>query len=209
MALLEVCVDSLDGLDAALAGGAGRIELCSRLDVGGLSPTDELLAAAHARVAGAVPLFVMVRPRAGDFVYSTEELATLRAELEARRERADGFVFGVLTRAHAVDRDALAELVRAARPKLVTFHRAFDLVREPLVELETLIELGVDRVLTSAGAPSAFEGRERLAELVRRARGRIGILPGGGVRAAHAAELVRATGVRELHGSVPFDARAL
>ncbi|MCK6447447.1 MAG: copper homeostasis protein CutC [Planctomycetes bacterium] len=209
MALLEVCVDSLAGLDAALAGGAERIELCSRLDVGGLSPTDELLQGARARVAGSVPLFVMVRPRAGDFVYSASELATMLAELATRRERADGFVFGALRPDGTVDRDATSTLVRAARPKPVTFHRAFDLVREPFAELETLIALGIERVLTSAGAPTAFDGRVKLAELVRRARGRIVILPGGGVRAAHAAELVRTTGVRELHGSVPFDARSL
>lgn len=207
MALLEVCVDSLASFDAAQAGGAERTELCSRLDLGGLSPTDELFAKAHARAR--MPVFSMVRPRGGDFVYSERELATMHAELAARRERADGFVFGVLTREGRVDLEATRALVLAARPKPVTFHRAFDLVRDPLAELEVLIELGVERVLTSAGAPTAFEGRARLAELVRIARGRIVVLPGGGVRAAHAAELVRVTGARELHGSVPFDARAL
>lgn len=207
MALLEVCVDSLAGLEAARSAGAQRIELCSRLDLGGLSPTEELLETARARPG--LPLFALVRPRAGDFVYSAGELAAMGAEIEARKARVDGFVLGVLTSARSIDRDAMLELLRAARPRPVTFHRAFDLVPDPLAELETLIELGIERVLTSAGAATAFDGRARLAELVRAARGRIVVMPGGGVRSAHAAELVRVTGARELHGSVPFDARSL
>jgi copper homeostasis protein len=207
MAFLEVCVDSLRGLEAALAGGAQRIELCSRLDLGGLSPTDELFDAAL--TTSRVPIFAMVRPRGGDFSYDEAEFAVMRAEIEARKARAHGFVFGALTRTGRVDRERTRELVLAARPRPVTFHRAFDDAVDLDEALETLIELGIERVLTSGGAPNAVEGRARLAELVDRAAGRIVILAGGGVRAHNAAELVRASGVREIHGSVPFDALGL
>ncbi|MCE9596165.1 MAG: copper homeostasis protein CutC [Planctomycetes bacterium] len=207
MVFLEVCVDTLEGFDAAIRGGAQRIELCSRLDLGGLSPTDELFDAACARAQ--LPVFAMVRPRGGDFTYDEAELAVMRTEIEARRTRAHGFVFGVLTRTGRVDRELTRKLVLAARPRPVTFHRAFDEAVDLDEALETLIELGIERVLTSGGAPNAFEGRAHLGELVRRAAGRITILAGGGVRAHNAVELVRASGVVELHGSVPFDARRL
>lgn len=202
MVLLEVCVDSSTGLHAAVEGGAGRLEVCSRLDVGGLTPTDALVAEA---LATSVPSFAMIRPRAGDFVYSPRELDNMRVDLERKKALgAHGFVLGLLTRSGDVDVPHLRELVALASPRSVTFHRAFDHALNRLEALERLIECGVARVLTSGGAADAFKGREELRHLVERARGRITILPGGGVRAHNAAAIVEATGVTELHGSVPF-----
>ena len=203
MVLLEVCVDSLAGLEAALRGAAGRLELCSRLDLDGLSPEPGLVEAAQARAR--VPLHAMVRPRAGDFVARPGEPEAMLREVEGLRERGlDGVVLGLLSPAGEVDREALARLVAAARPLSVTFHRAFDRVRDPCRALEDLVELGVERVLTSGGAASAFEGRHALRALVEQARARIVVMAGGGVREANHAALLAASGVQELHASVPF-----
>ena len=203
MALLEVCVDSLDGLERAQAGGASRIELCSRLDVGGLSPRADLLSAA--RAVARVPLHVMVRPRPGDFVYDGDEFATMRREIAALSAiETPGVVFGLLGRDGAIDRELTRELVAIAHPMSVTFHRAFDEARDLDEALDVLIELGIDRVLTSGGKPDAFEGRHVLRRLVERARGRIVILPGGGVRAHNAAAILADSGATELHSSTPF-----
>lgn len=200
--LLEVCVDSSVSLRAAVAGGAGRLEVCARLDAGGLTPTDALLAEA---LATTIPAFAMIRPRAGDFVYSPRELDNMRVDLARKRALgAHGFVLGLLTRAGDVDVHPLRELVALAHPNPVTFHRAFDHAHNRLEALEHLIECGVTRVLTSGGAADAFKGREELRHLVERARGRITILPGGGVRAHNAAAIVHETGVMELHSSTPF-----
>lgn len=203
MALLEVCVDSLAGLRAAEEGGAARIELCSRLDLGGLSPDRELLQAALE--TSRLPLHVMVRPRPGNFVYTKAEILAMEEEILSLREReVPGVVLGALTEDRRIDSAALPRLLAAARPMSVTFHRAFDEVADPLTALDELIALGVDRLLTSGGAPDAFQGRQRLGELVRRARGRIVVMAGGGVRANNAAAILADSGVAELHGSVPF-----
>ena len=201
MALLEVCVDSLAGLRAAEEGGAGRIELCSRLDLGGLSPGRELLEAAMAE--SKLPLHVMVRPRAGNFVWTVAEVDAMEEEIRGLRG-VPGVVLGALTPYRTVDVGTTKKLVRAARPASVTFHRAFDAVDDQPVALEELVRLGVQRVLTSGGAPDAFQGRSRLRELVLRARGRIVVMPGGGVRPDNASAILTETGVTELHGSVPF-----
>jgi len=200
--LLEVCIDSESGLRAAVAGKAGRLEVCARLDVGGLTPSDALLAAA---IASGIPSFAMIRPRGGDFVYTPREIEGMRVDLEHKRALgAHGFVLGMLTRSGDVDVRHLREFVALASPLPVTFHRAFDHALNRLAALEHLVECGVTRVLTSGGAADAFKGRAELAHLVERARGRITILPGGGVRAHNAAAIVEATGALELHGSVVF-----
>lgn len=203
MALLEVCVDSLAGLHAAEEGGAGRIELCSRLDLGGLSPERGLLDAALA--VARLPLHAMVRPRPGSFVCSDEEIATMEAEVRSLRDRrVAGVVLGALTAERTIDSAVIARLLAAARPLSVTFHRAFDEVSDPMAALDELVRLGVDRILTSGGPPDAFHGRLRLRELVRRARGRIVVMAGGGVRPDNATAILADAGVAELHGSVPF-----
>jgi len=201
--LLEVCIDSLAALAAAEAGGADRIELCSRLDLGGLSPSREVLGQALA--TSPLPLQVMVRVRGGDFVHSLAEIDAMEAEILAlRRLGVAGVVLGVLAEDRSVDLEALARLVAAARPLSVTFHRAFDETADLGRALEDLVRLGVDRVLTSGGAPNAFAGRRRLAELVRRAGERIVVMAGGGVREENVLAILSETGVREVHGSVPF-----
>lgn len=203
MTLIEICIDSEAGLEAALRGGADRLEVCSRLDLGGLTPAEKFL---EASLASSLRVHAMVRPRANaSFVPDAAEFDELRAQLErVKALGAHGAVFGVLTKDAEIDRERTAELVRLARPMSVTFHRAFDRVRDQRVALQVLIELGIERVLTSGGAPSAFEGVGRLRELVLAARGRIVILPGGGVRSHNAAEILAHSGASELHGSVPF-----
>jgi len=204
MALLEVCVESLDGLRAAAACGASRVEVCSRLDLGGLSPSRELLAAAL--LSTSLPVHVLVRLRPGGFVGTPSEIEVLQAEIAGlRAARAAGVVVGVLTRDARVDLEAMRRLVAAARPMSVTFHRAFDEIPDKARALEDLVGLGVDRVLTSGGAQDAFAGIEVIRDLVERARGRIVVMAGGGVRPHNVAAILSRTGVPELHSSVPFD----
>ncbi len=204
MPLLEVCVESLAALREAQEGGAGRIELCAHLDQGGLSPPASLIEAALDLAQ--VPVHVMVRPRAGDFVARESELEAMLDEIQAAKARPiAGLVFGLITPARGIDREATARLVGAARPLPVTFHRAFDQVRDLESGLEDLIALSVQRVLTSGGRESAYEGRAALRSLVLRARGRIRVMAGGGVRAHNAAAIVAASGVEELHASVAFE----
>lgn len=205
--ILEVCVDSLAGLEAALAGGAGRLEVCSRLDLDGLTPTTELLERALSAARPlSVPVHAMVRSRANTrFTPDAREFAELATDLlRVKEQGADGAVFGILTPDGRVDRERTQDLVWRARPLAVTFHRAFDRVKDPRRELEVLIEIGVERVLTSGGAPNALAGLATLAELARQSAGRITILPGGGVRPENAREILARTGALELHGSVPF-----
>lgn len=209
MVLLEVVVDSPESARAAAAGGAGRLEICARLDQGGLTPSDELVAAC---MATGVPGFAMIRPRGGDFVHDASEIARMRVDLARLKTMGVlGFVLGVLDAQGQIATSVVRELVALAHPWPVTFHRAFDvpLARATTPEaraqlVQALVDCGVQRVLTSGGASDAFEGRHVLKELVTIARGRLRILPGGGVRAHNAAEILSATGVDELHSSTPF-----
>ena len=194
----EVCVDSPDGVRAAAEGGAERVELCSDLLEGGLTPSAGCLAVAR-RVPD-VELVAMVRPRGGDFCYSASELEVLALDLaHAVEQGVDGVALGVLTPDAKIDVERTAELVRAARPARVTFHRAFDWIDDQVAALEQLIELGVDRVLTSGGAPTAPEGADRIRALVERAAGRIEVVAGCGVRVGVVRELVERTGVGAVH----------
>jgi len=194
--LLEVCVETPAGARAAQAGGADRLEVCADLVVGGLTPTPQALAAV--RAACRLPLCVLVRPRAGSFVLDTPGFAELREQLlAARRAGADGLVFGALAADGSLPLPELAGLVRAAAGVPLTFHRAFDAVADPHAALEQLLALGFARVLTAGGPGRAADHAPRLAALVRQAAGRIAVMPGGGVRAAGAAPLARATGARE------------
>ena len=198
--LFEACVEGVDGVRAAAAGGAHRAELCASLATGGLSPSPGAVAEAR-RVPG-IELMAMVRPREGDFCYTPGELAGMRADVRAYREAGvDGVVFGLLHPDGTIDEARTAELIALARPCSVTFHRAFDRVRDPVAALDALIGLGVDRVLTSGLAPTAHEGAPLLRRLVDRAAGRIVILPAVGIRADNVAALVAATGVREVHAT--------
>lgn len=196
--LVEACVDTVEGAEAAAAGGAGRVELCDNLLEGGTTPSAGTIAVARERVA--VPLFVLIRPRGGDFLYSDAELDVMRRDIAlAGSLGADGVVLGALTPDGDVDTERAAEMIEYARPMRVTFHRAFDFARDPAAALEALAGLGVDRVLTAGAAPTALEGAETIAALVRQSAGRVAVMAGGGVTPETAARVVRATGVREVH----------
>lgn len=197
-ALVEVAVDSVAAAEVATALGASRLELCQALESGGLTPSLGLIETVRAAVT--VPVFVMIRPRAGDFVYSAAELEAMARDIAAAKDAgADGVVIGALDRTGAIDREATARLVERAAPLPVTFHRAFDVASRPLKALEHLIEAGVRRVLTSGGATTADQGRTAISRYVRRAGSDLTILAGGGVTGDHVVSLIEQTGVREVH----------
>jgi len=196
--LVEACVDSVVSAIAAERGGARRLELCDNLFDGGTTPSAGMISAVKAAVK--IPVFVIVRPRGGGFVYTREEVSVMRLDIEATRMLgADGVVVGVLTADGRVDEDQLRVLAETAGDLPLTFHRAFDLTRDQDEALETLMRQRIQRVLTSGGARTALEGVGAIAALVRRASGEIAIMAGGGVREESIQELVRRSGVREVH----------
>lgn len=196
--LVEACVATVGSALAAESAGAGRLELCANLVEGGVTPSIGMLMGIRERVR--LPLFVLIRPRGGDFLFDGDEREVMLRDIaEAGARGADGVVIGALDPEGGVDQALTRRLVEAGRPMAVTFHRAFDLVREPARELEVLIGLGIERVLTSGQAPSALLGSEAIAALVAQAAGRITIMAGGGINEANAARVVRETGVREIH----------
>jgi copper homeostasis protein len=196
--VMEVCVDSVESAVAAERGGADRVELCDNLLEGGTTPSGG--AVEMARTLLGLRLQVMIRPRGGDFCYSSVELDVMRRDVEfAKRLGADGVVIGLLTEDAEVDLERTRALVELARPMSVTFHRAFDMARDPYRALEDLIGLGVDRVLTSGQEASVVEGLDLIAELVRQAGERIVVMPGGGLGESNIGRVVAATGAREVH----------
>lgn len=206
--LIEAAVESVDDAIAAVDGGADRLELCANLADGGTTPGEELIAEVVARVS--VPVFVMIRPRGGSFVYSSSELDGMRRDIDRARELdADGFVFGVLNTSNRIDTIRTQSLVDAAADRPVTFHRAFDRVDDQFDALETLIDLGIPRVLTSGGAPTAHEGMTALRDLVEAADDRLLILAGGGIRFQNVEEIVEETGVIEVHARCEGDAERI
>lgn len=197
--LLEVCVDSPAGLTGAVAAGAGRIELCSSLALSGLTPSPGLM-----RLAASLPSpsYAMIRPHPGAFRYSALDFDVMRGDIDAARAAGlPGVVIGANHRSGELDVDLLGRLLDHAKGLGATLHRAFDLVPDQSQALENAIALGFERVLTSGAAPTAPEGADRIAALVVQAAGRIGVLAGSGVRPDNVADLVRRTGVREVHGS--------
>jgi copper homeostasis protein len=198
---VEVCVGDGVGLAAAIAGGAHRIELCSALSVGGLTPSAGLMQLAQ---ASPVPVFPMLRPRAGSFVYDADEFDLIRRDIDAVAEAGlQGVVVGASKPSGELDVKGCAALISHARGLglAVTLHRAVDLTPDPVEAVDIAAELGAERILSSGGARTAPEGAETLAAMVERAAGRLSIMVGSGVNAANAADLVRRTGVREVHGS--------
>ena len=196
--LVEAAVATVASALAAEAAGAGRLELCANLVEGGVTPSLGMLRGVRERVR--LPLFVLIRPRGGDFLFDGDEREVMLRDIaEAGARGADGVVIGALDSGGGVDEALTRRLAEAARPMAVTFHRAFDLVREPARQLETLIDLGIERVLTSGQAPSALLGSGAIAALVAQSAGRIAIMAGGGINEANAARIVRETGVREIH----------
>lgn len=196
--LLEVCCGSAAFALEAVAAGADRIELCDNLVEGGTTPSPGAVEVAAARAG--VPVMVMIRPRGGDFLYSDVEFdVMLRDIAHLGRLGAGGMVFGVLEADGRVDRDRTARLVDAARPLPVTFHRAFDVSRDLEESLDVLMEIGVDRVLTSVGRPSVVDDLPRLASLIARSAGTLTVLPGGGIGASNVASVLAVPGVTEVH----------
>lgn len=194
----EICTDGAAGVRAAQAAGAHRVELCASLFEGGLTPSRGAMRQAR-RVAG-IGLHVIVRPRGGDFLPDADEFAAMLIDIAtAREEGADGVVFGCLTLEGAVDVPRTRRLIEAARPMSVTFHRAFDMTADPFAALEALVELGVDRVLTSGQAASVLEGLPLITELVERAGSRLIVMPGGGITPHNVGRIVAAARPAELH----------
>lgn len=201
---VEICLDNVAGAVDAEQAGASRVEVCAGLSEGGTTPSIGLVGTMLERVSR-IGVQVLVRPRAGDFSYSDAEIAVMLADIQAIRALPRppgvevGFVLGALTPDGDVDLAAMRRLLAGCTGCPVTFHKAFDDARDLPATLETLVALGVDRVLTSGGAPTAAEGADMLADLVRLSRGRIRILLGGSVRAHNVADLLAATAAPEVH----------
>lgn len=199
--LLEISVETLESALAAERGGADRVELCGNLSGGGVTPEAELLRAVRAQVH--IPIFSMIRPRAGDFVYSSAEFSEIRRSIsDAKESGMDGVVLGVLTKDHRVDVPRTRELIEFAKPLPVTFHRAFDEAADLRQALEDVIESGAKRILTSGGAKSALEGASVLAELIESAGERIVIVPGAGISGTNIAEVALRTKAHEFHSGL-------
>jgi copper homeostasis protein len=199
--LLEISVETPEAAAAAERGGAQRIELCAELRVGGLAPSEDLMRTARAKVK--LPIFTMIRPRGGNFTYSAQELAHMHRDIAAaKRLGMDGIVLGLLTKDRRVDIVGTRELLKAAEPLPITFHRAFDDAADLDAALEDVIEVGAARILTSGGAATAPAGIKRLAGLVAAARDRIVIVPGGGINPSNVLQVARQSGARELHSGL-------
>lgn len=198
--LLEIACDGVGSALAAQAGGADRVELFADLASGGLTPSHATLAVTRDRVR--LPVFVLIRPRAGDFLYRDWEAEVMLRDIQhCRALGMDGVVLGALTAAGDVDVTLCRELVAAAGDLPVTFHRAFDAARDLPEALEAVIGLGCARVLSSGGHGSAVEGAGVLADMVQRAAGRIGVIAGAGLTASNISDVALRTGCMQLHAS--------
>ena len=199
--LLEICVETLAAALAAERGGADRIELCENLSVGGVTPSAELMRAARAQVH--IPIVAMIRPRAGDFLYSATEFEEMVRDLaSARNCGMDGVVLGLLNANRLVDIERTRQLVELARPSPATFHRAFDETPDLRAALESLIASGAARILTCGGNGNAEKGSAVIAELVEAAGSQIEIVAGGGIHAANLAEVLQRSNAREIHSGL-------
>jgi len=198
--ILEICVDSVESAIAAERGGGHRVELCSDLLEGGVTPGAGLIASVRRQVA--IPIFVIVRPRGGDFFYTDLEFEVMREEIgQAKRLGADGIVLGVLDETGRVDVPRTSALVKLARPLPVTFHRAIDMTPDLSAALLDVLETGANRILTSGGEPNVTRGMHQIARMVGAAKGRIAIMAGGGISADTIVPVAEATGVTEFHSS--------
>jgi len=202
MVQLEVCADSIASALAGAAGGATRIEFCQNLQEGGTTPS--LVQIQLCKKLVDLQLYVLIRPRGGDFVYSDMEFCIMKEEIKMCGEaHCDGVVIGILNADGSIDMERCRELVHLAKnyQMSVTFHRAFDRTRDLQQALEDVINLGCERILTSGGRVSAIEGAEEIRQLVQQAGGRISIMPGAGINEKNIAGLIKLTGVKEFHGT--------
>ena len=196
--LLESCVNSAISAIEAQSGGADRVELCENMADGGCTPSAGTIILARKRLT--IPIFVMIRPRGADFLYSEDEFEIMKQDIRiAKSLGADGVVFGILMPDGRIDIDRMKELTALSRPMGITCHRAFDMTRDPMEALDDLIEIGVDRVLTSGQADSALDGAKLIRRLIERARKKIIIMPGHGVKENNLMQVVQETGATEYH----------
>jgi copper homeostasis protein len=199
--LIEICVDSVASAVAAERGGARRLELCSDLLEGGITPSAGMIEAVRAKVS--ITLQVMIRPRGGDFFYDADEFDIMRRDIAtAKKLGADGIVLGILDADGNVDVSRSRELIELARPLDITFHRAFDMSADLFRSLEDICKAGANRILTSGGRPTALQGIKRIAEVVKIAKGRIAIMPGSGIKPENARRIVEESGAREIHAGL-------
>lgn len=199
--LLEITVESMDTALAAERGGADRIELCAELVRGGLTPAVAAMRELHQEVD--IPIFPIIRPRAGNFVYSADEIAAMERDISVARDLGmAGVVLGILRADNSIDVERTAKLVQCARPLQVTFHRAFDQTPDLQQALEEVIATGATRILTAGAAARASEGTHRLQKLTTAAGNRIVIMPGGGIDATNIHKIVAETGAGEIHSGL-------
>jgi copper homeostasis protein len=198
--ILEIAVQSVRSAISAVMGGADRLELCQSLESGGLTPSCGLIEEVIEKVS--LPVHILIRPRPGDFIYTSDEISVMKKDILAVKERgAHGIVIGALKQNGDVDSDVIRQLIDTAQPLSVTFHRAFDFARDPLIALEDLCKLRIDRLLTSGQKPSVTSGWPLIKKLVELADKRIIILAGGGISPGNVKEIIRKSGVSEIHCS--------
>jgi copper homeostasis protein len=199
--IFELCAASLSAIRAAEVWGVDRVELCSEMSIGGITPDPRLVEAAVHFLS--IPLYVMIRPRGGNFAFTTDEFSIMCGQIEsAKKAGAHGVVLGVLLPSGCVDEERSRTLVELARPMKVTFHRAFDETPDLSEALEAVISTGADCLLTSGGSADALSGAESIARLVTQASGRIEIMAGGGLHADNLVEVLRRTGTTKVHASL-------
>lgn len=206
--IIEVCCGSTADVIAAREGGAARIELCSALELGGLTPTCGQVLEAAREMPSDMRFHVLIRLRGGDFVYSRSEIEAMRFDIcQLSRSPVDGFAIGALTPDGQIDTEACSHLMSAAPHKSFTLHRAFDLCRDPFQAMETAISLGFQRILTSGCQPSALDGIETIEKLVEKAHGRIIIMPAAGINPDNIQMIESRSGATEFHSTCRGEAR--
>ena len=198
--VLEVCSNGLDSALNAQRAGADRIELCDFLEAGGITPLSDVISIVKERIV--IPVHVLIRPRPGNFIYSKEEFKKMQKEIETSLKlKVEGIVVGILNHEGDTDIARCAELVKMVKPLSLTFHRAFDKVKNPIIALEEIIELGFDHILTSGQNENCLEGSDQISQLIKQADGRISIMPGAGITEENIGEIVKRTGANEFHFS--------
>lgn len=198
---LEICTASAEDCAVAEQSGADRVELNCALMLGGLTPS--IGALREARAAIRIPLITMIRPRAGGFCYSASDFKVMQRDTEtALAEGADGIAFGILTPNGAIDLERSRQMVKLAAGRQLVFHRAFDVVPEPLTALDQLVDLGITRVMTSGQEASAYNGAANIGNYLHHAAGRIEVLPAGGINRFTVADVVSRTGCDQIHASL-------
>lgn len=197
---LEIIGFNIESCVTAQEGGASRIELCAGPGEGGTTPSYAFIKSARENLH--IQLYVMIRPRGGDFLFSDEDFRLMKKDIEVCKQfNCDGIVTGILTKDGKVDKKRSKELIEVAYPMEATFHRAFDRVKDPFESLEDIIELGFERILTSGLQPKATDGAQLLSQLIKQSDGRISIMPGSGITSQNIISIAETTGATEFHSS--------